>query len=150
MTEDTLAAYHIDHPAPHDDPAGRRALAIGLLAAPVAWFIQLVAGYGLTSHACFPRDLQLPGAIAGWGWAWPVSLALNLLALAACAAAAAICWRRWRQARGEASGAHGRLLEAGEGRTRFLAIFGMWSAVWFAIAVIADSIVLLEVPLCGS
>jgi hypothetical protein len=150
MAEDTLAAYRIDHPAPHGDAIGRRALAIGLLAAPLAWFVQLVVAYGLASHACFPHDVSLPGASAGWHWAWPASLALNLAALLACAAAAILCWRHWRRARGEAAGSHGRLLEAGEGRTRFLAVFGMWSGVWFAIAIVADTILLLEVPLCGS
>jgi hypothetical protein len=150
MAEDTLAAYRIDHPAPHGDAIGRRELAIGLLAAPLAWFVQLVVAYGLASHACFPRDLSLPGAFDGWGWAWTASLVLNLLALLACAAAALLCWRQWRRTRGEASGSHGHLIEAGEGRTRFLAILGLWSGVWFAIAVVAGTILLLEVPLCGS
>jgi hypothetical protein len=129
---------------------GRRELAIGLLAAPLAWFVQLVVAYGLASHACFPRDVSLPGTFDGWDWVWAAGLALNLVALLACAAAGLLCWRQWRRARGEASGSHSRLIEAGEGRTRFLAIFGIWSGVWFAIAVIADTILLVEVPLCGS
>lgn len=133
--------------------AGRTSRALlfaALLAPPAAWFLQLCVDYGVTSMACFPRQAPLP---PGWNRlpeAWSGSLALNLAALAIACIATGVSWWIWRRARHTAPGEDAGLAEAGEGRTRFLAVWGIWTGVWFAIDILFNTIAVFEVGTCGS
>ncbi|HVI29915.1 hypothetical protein [Hansschlegelia sp.] len=150
MTRSVLDAYPVEHPAPHAHHARIEWLAAALFTAPAAWFLQLCAVYALGSHACYPRAAPLQAALPGWEWTWGASLAINLATLVLAVAATAFSYWIWRQTRGESEGGHHHAVEAGEGRTRFLAVFGLWSGVWFALAILFDTIALMGVPLCGS
>jgi hypothetical protein len=55
-----------------------------------------------------------------------------------------------RRTRGAVSSRQEELVEAGEGRTRFLAVWGIWTGVWFAIAILFNTIAVFAVPTCGS
>ena len=63
-------------------------------------------------------------------------------------AAALLSWRSWKATREEHPGGADALLEAGEGRTRFLAACGMMNAIGFAAAILFTLIAVLTVPPC--
>ncbi|MBX6322834.1 MAG: hypothetical protein IRY94_13475 [Rhodospirillaceae bacterium] len=75
-------------------------------------------------------------------------LASNLIALAASVAAGLVAWRCWHLVREEARGHGGRLVEAGEGRTRFLAACGMMLSAAFFAASAFNLGAFLALPLC--
>lgn len=134
------------HPAPHRNRASWT-LGFALVAAPLAWLIQTSANYGLSSHACYPADEPLLSMQASWPW--PAALIITLVAIATAAGALLVAFAAWRQTRGEATGEAPDLIEAGEGRTRFLSMWGTMTGVGFTIALIFSLIALLGVPPCG-
>lgn len=146
MAESILRAYGIEHPAPHAGKVSTWLVLLALLAAPGAWSLQLLVNYGLASHACFPRSA--PKGHPSWDWLWPSVLAINLFALFVAAAATFISLLIWRRIRSETRGGHGQLIHAGEGRSRFLAVWGIWSGLWFVIGIIFNLIAAVGVPAC--
>lgn len=142
-----MAGTHLPHhPAPHRRRAGS-ALAVALLAAPLAWLTQTSANYGLSSHACYPAAEPLLSMAVKWSW--PAALAINLAALIVAAAAAVMAFAVWRRTREEATGRVPDLIEAGEGRTRFLALWAAMTGGGFTLAMIFSLIALMGVPPCG-
>lgn len=150
MAKEIMPGYGVEHPAPHRGLVSDALLFTALLAAPLAWAAQLLLGYGLSSHACFPRGL--PKAAPGPGWEWlPAGLlAINLAALVIALLATVVSYALWRRTREEAHGGHAQLIEAGAGRTRFFAIWGVWSGVWFVLQILFATIALIGAPGCGS
>jgi hypothetical protein len=122
-------------------------LGVALLAAPLAWLIQTSANYGLSSHACYPGAEPLHAMTAAWQW--PAVLLITLGAMLLAAAAALIAFTAWRRTRQEAAGDVPEVLEAGEGRTRFLSLWGTMTGAGFTIALLFSLIALLGVPPCG-
>jgi hypothetical protein len=135
------------HPAPHRHKVSLFALGFGLAAAPLAWAAQTVFGYALSSHACFPG--ATPRAAPLFAGAEQIAVAMNLIAIVVAAVAAATAYRSWRATRDEDDGRASRLVEVGEGRTRFLALWGMLTSAGFLVAMIFASLAILLVPLCG-
>jgi hypothetical protein len=134
------------HPAPHRRYAGR-ALGFALLAAPLAWLVQTSANYGLASHACYPAAEPLH--MMTGDWQWPVVLVVNIAAIVLATVAALIAFFTWRRTREEAAGEVPALIEAGEGRTRFLSLWGSLTGAGLAIGLLFSLIALLGVPPCG-
>jgi hypothetical protein len=62
--------------------------------------------------------------------------------------AAGVAVYNWRKTRHEMSGSAHYLLEVGEGRTRFLAMFGVFTSGGFLIAFIFSAAMLFLIPLC--
>ena len=149
MVKTIMTGYQAEHPAPFAGAAPRWLLFSALLAAPIAWFIQLCIGYGLSGQACFPRENLLPNGLAISPAVWPGSLALNLGALAVAAVALLAALWIWRRTRHEVPSGYG-LIEGAEGRTRFLAVWGFWIGVWFAIGILFNTIAMLELMSCGA
>lgn len=121
------------------------ALLFGCAAAPIFWTGQLMLGFGVTAHACYPGDhpvaFRQPGAL------FTAMVVFDLVALAACAAGALVSWNSWRQVR-QPGGPH-HTLHTGEGRRRFLAMWGMLSSAWFFLAILFNTIASLVVPPCA-
>jgi hypothetical protein len=136
------------HPAPHRGRVGGWMLAFALLAAPAAWAIQGAVDYSISSHACYPHDRPVPHLAPGWEWLYPLLLAVNIAGLAVGLAAALVAWRAWRLTRNEHHRGGPHLLEAGEGRSRFLAACGMMLGVGFMVAIVANTVALFMVPSC--
>jgi hypothetical protein len=141
---DTTNVITLARHGPPPRQVGKASLLMGLLAPPVAWGLHLLLNYGLSSHFCFPGlTLRSP---AGLGWLWPVVIAIDLIAIAVCVLAALLSWRNWREAP--------RILpvnaeiETGEGRSRFLALWGMLTSALLAAAIIFDFVGLWVLPLC--
>ena len=119
-------------------------LLFGACAAPVFWIGQVVLGYGLTAYACYPGDH--PVRPAATGAIFSALMAFDAVALLATACGAWVSWQAWRYAREGTS--HRDVLHTGEGRDRFLAIWGLLSSLWFFFAILFNSIASILVPPC--
>jgi hypothetical protein len=84
-----------------------------------------------------------------WTWLPAGLIAINLVALAIAALGIFMSWRIWLRTDEEAEGGHSHLINAGEGRTRFLAVWGIWSGVWFFIMIGFNTVALFGVPTCA-
>ncbi|MDB5396887.1 MAG: hypothetical protein JWM91_4393 [Rhodospirillales bacterium] len=146
MTSDIGGA--VNHPAPHRDRVASSALLFAVVGAPAAWLIQLIVNYGLAAHDCFPHDQPLIGHPEGSDSIQLALVLLNILAIAVAATAGLLARRIWRKTREEHSGSAHHLLDTGEGRTRFLAMWGQLAGIGFLIATIFDTVALYGVPRC--
>jgi hypothetical protein len=144
-----LQTYGVEDPAPHSDRVRADLLFAALIAAPGAWLLELLINYGLAAQACFPREhlRTLPSA---WSWLRSGVIAVDVVALAITIVATVISISIWRRTNEEASGDHAQLVHSGEGRTRFLAIWGIWSGAWFIIQIAFNTISSIGVPACAS
>jgi hypothetical protein len=96
---------------------------IGLLAAPAAWTVQLVVGYGVTLAACdVPRDISLV--------TWQIALTVVLGAVAIAGQVAA--YAAWRATRRGGSTAAGRI--------HFLADAALLSNTLFIVGILLAGI----------
>lgn len=146
MTMGSEAQPETIHPAPERRKVGLLSLVMGLALPPVAWSLQSIIGYAVSSNACFPGDSPLPLPV--FPHLRPLLSALNLGALAIAVLSFALAWRSWSLTRRERGGDSGRLIEVGEGRTRFLAMCGMLVGAGFVVAILFSSASLLLSPLC--
>jgi hypothetical protein len=122
-------------------------LLVALAASPAAWALQLVAGYGLSSYACFSRDAaarQSPPP--GWAAEPAILLAVNLVCLGIAAAAAVYCLRSL----GRRTGNGGAARDVRAVRTRFLAHCGVMAGLIFAGAILVNTANIVMAPTCWS
>ena len=149
MANNAATLHAQAHPAPHRSRVGALALMFATIGGPLAWGAHLVANYAIASHACFPgavpRTASPPDAEALWG----LLVAIDVAAMVIAALAAVVSYRSWNSTRRELSGHAGDLIEIGEGRTRFLSVWGMLISVGFLIAIASDLVALWVLPLCG-
>lgn len=136
------------HPAPHRHRVEFWVLLFGAAASPLMWMGHLWLSYGLSSRTCFPADMADAGvSVGGLRGALLVfdagAIVVSLIALV-------VSYRSWRATRAEAHGRIEHAVEIGEGRTRFLAIWGMISSLMFLGAILFAAIASIMVPLCGS
>jgi hypothetical protein len=146
MATEDLPQISIKHSAPHRYRVGLTALFFGLVAAPVAWNAQLLFSVALSAHACYPRDVPLTLPI--WSSLWRILLAIGLVGIVLAIAGGLVSWRNWRVTFEEAAGSAHHLLNSGEGRTRFLAMFGILTSFLFALGVLFATAAVFLVPLC--
>jgi hypothetical protein len=144
------------HPAPHRERAGLFPLFFGIGAGPILWSLHLVANYALASHVCYPGAMPHTGPPPGAGRVWGILVAIDIVAVLVTGTAGLISWRLWRATRHEtseqarpASDQARELVEIGEGRTRFLALWGMLISLAFLVTIVFDLVGLFVVPLCG-
>lgn len=123
------------HPAPARHLISNGALWLGLFGGPVLWALQLMVGYGLTAHGCFPGTSPRSGPI---GAMWSGSVIATLIAVIGTCTAGFVALKAWRSASHERaardSAHHTSLLDIGEGRTRFMAFAGILSSGVFLLA----------------
>ena len=120
-------------PAPETRAPRFLLLLFGCSAAPLAWLGHVMLGYGLSAYLCYPADHPV---MLSARWLFAALIAFDVVALAICGAGAVVSWRLWRQVRG------------GEGRNRFLALWGLMSSLWFLVAILFNVIASLVVPSC--
>jgi hypothetical protein len=135
---------------PRRDPEALRACLFGLFAAPLGWFVQLCAGYGLASWPCFPADQRGPAPLAGYEWTHTAMIVISvcgiLLALSGCLA----CLRVLRRARNEGEGVSPvQRWERGSERSCFLALWGVVFGGGFALSALISTVALLMLPRCA-
>ena len=95
----------------------------GILAAPLAWFLQMQVNYALVPWACATGHLF-------------VLRLVTLGGLAVAAAGALLAWREWRRMGGEwPKGAGGPQM-----RSRFMAVLGLLISIMFFLVILAQGI----------
>jgi hypothetical protein len=107
-------------PPPSDARVDARAL-LAFLAGPIAWSLDLTLSYFLVP------------TVKGWGTKWPMHL-VTVLCLALVAAGLVAGLRALRRPDERAKDA--RTVE----RTRFLAVGGLASAVFFGLVIVAEAV----------
>jgi hypothetical protein len=143
------AVSESQHPAPERGKVSTGALLGALFASPVAWDLQLIVNYGLAAHACYPADVPLHEVAPGFHAARTIVLLINLLAAVLALAGAGLSYQHWRATRAEQRGDAEHAVESGEGRTRFLALWGVMAGLGFFIGILFNTLALLMVPTCA-
>jgi hypothetical protein len=123
-------ARRVNHPAPLRHTAPAWLLIVGLLAAPVAWSLQLLISYGVSGEKCGAYG---PLATLPLGSRSMTFAAIGVAAVVACLLGLWAAYVTWRLTREEASGDHHVGLTAGAGRTRFLGLCGIISSATFLV-----------------
>lgn len=138
------------HPAPERARVSRLALWTGIFGGPFWWTVQLLVGYGLVAHNCYPAAVPRPrpvfeGTRAAVVW-------VSALALAGTLGAGLVAVRSWRATRGEKDGGTQEathLLHNAEGRTRFMAMGGLIMSGLFLFGVVAGAMPLVVGRVCA-
>ena len=147
MATQRRTVLETNHPAPHRDRVGSFALAFALFGAALAWLAQIFIGPALGGHFCYPSSTPLAApAIDGL---WTMMLVMDLIAIVIAAVAGGIALRDWRRTYDEQAGSQGHLLDAGEGRTRFLTMWGIMTSLAFIVGLIFSITMLFLVPICN-
>jgi len=131
---------------PSNPPANTRypvgaGLVFAVFGAPAAWLAQLIVGYALASHACYPLDVPLVAPV--WGGLWWVLIGIDLAAVLV-AGAALLSAMRWRRVYRDADP---RDLAAQ--RNRFIANWSLLVSALFSIAVVFTIVMLFIEPVCN-
>jgi hypothetical protein len=135
------------HPSPHRGRVHGVPMWFAILGAPVAWSLQQLIAPTMFMHGCYPNDTPLFEPI--WGNARPVALWIEAVAILVCLAAGAVAWRNWARSRDEKEGSAHHLIEAGDGRTRFMALVGLICSGLFLIVIVFSTGLLYMVPPCN-
>jgi hypothetical protein len=110
-------------------------LMFGCCAAPIFWLGQLILAYWVSAQTCYgsdhPTTTDVSGAI------FSLLIAFDAIAIAAALAGAIVSLMSWRAA-GE-----------GETRSRFMAIWGIFSSLCFLSAIVFETIASVTVPICA-
>jgi len=135
------------HPAPHRDRVRSVTLIFSAGVAPIFWLGQLMLAYAISAQVCFNGDH--PTTITSSALLHAVLLGFDVIAIAGAIAGGIVSYVSWRRVRHERAGGHRHMIEAGEGRTRFMAMWGMLSSGCFLFAIAFEAIASFMVPLCG-
>jgi hypothetical protein len=141
-----MSAVAVAHQSPHRARIGLPMLLFGLCAAPGFWIAQIVLGYIASVRVCYPGPH--PVTVSAGNPVGPFFVALDLTAILATIAGGVVSFLAWRAVGREAAGDASHALEAGEGRARFMALWGMLTSIWFLIAIVFNTIATAVVPLC--
>jgi hypothetical protein len=137
------------HPAPARQRASTLSLAFATMGAPAAWFVQLSVSYALFAQLCYGANERLAGSPEGAGWRWVVALAVYLVCLLCGLAATMLAVVLYRRTKGERAGHSQDIEEAGSGRTRFFAYWGILLGAGFTVVTAVNVLALLAVPPCA-
>ncbi|UIJ71011.1 hypothetical protein [Aurantimonas sp. HBX-1] len=133
MTDARKPEFKVGHPAPARRRVSAALLSLGLLGAPIGWSLQLLAGSALAGLSCVSESGVVEPQ-SGYDWAYPAMIGANAAAVVIGLAGLAIAFHTFRQSGHVGADTHGGVMDAGEGRTRFLSIWGIWASVLFLIA----------------
>lgn len=117
------------------------ALTFAAFGAPVAWLLQLIVGYALSAHACYPLDVPLVAPVWPRLWWWLIGIDMGAVVIASAALFTAWgCHVAWR-------GVEPR--SPGELRNRFIAHWSVLTSALFSIAVVFTIVMLFIQPVCN-
>ena len=148
MVESSRDTLEIGHPAPHRDRVPNWQLFGAIAAGPALWLAQLLIGFAFSSVLCFPDLPRQQPTVPGW--MGTLLVAANVVAIVLTAGAAFAGWRMLDRTSGEHDDQPGGMVDAGEGRTRFLAIWALVTSGLFLAAIVFNTINLVLVPSCLS
>ncbi len=128
-------------PAPETRDVHFLWLLFGASAAPLAWLGHTMLSYGVTAYGCYPGDHPAV-AIDVKKIGGPLSatvLGFDALAAILAASGFAVAWRCWkRDALGSRNG----------GRNHFLALWGIFSSLGFAVGILFNILASVLVSPC--
>jgi len=138
----------LEAPAPRRGRVSMIRIVVGLFGAPAAWIAQFSLSEPLAAHACYPYQEPLSAPI--WE-GFPVILAaISITCFAAALLSGFVAWTLWLQSERGLVGEGGSVIEAREGRIRFLGKLSLMSSFIFIVAIIFNICALLLVPPCSS
>ena len=137
------------HPQPQPARIPPFTTAFGLLGGPFAWFVLLCAGYGLASWSCFPKDHRGVAPIEGVDWSWPTMVGLLAVCVIIASLSLLASWRVLQQTRQARERDYYHVIEDGDGRLAFLALWGVLLGAGFAITTLLNVIAYVVLPRCG-
>jgi len=146
MSADHAALSH--HPAPHRDRVALWMAGFGVIGGPLAWFVELCGGYALATAPCF-NAAGTRRLLPEFAWTWPALLTLLVLCVFVALAAFTVSYRSFARTREESGGDPRHLMEAGSGRTRFLALWGMLLGAGFAVVTALTAVGFALLPRCA-
>ncbi|WP_206001794.1 hypothetical protein [Paraburkholderia aromaticivorans] len=132
---------------PYRRRGGTPMMLFGLLGAAAAWVLQTEIGETLAAQACFPHRAAL--AAPQWSWLMPALNVMSIVALLIGTAGVWVAWRGWRMTRAARLDPASPVSNAGEGRTRFLAMAGLILSLLFLVGLIATGLAVLLVSPCS-
>jgi hypothetical protein len=121
----------------------------GLFGGPLAWYLQLCAGYALASEPCFRGGDRITAPLSGLQWTASAMIAAMIAAVAVSLFALMVSWRVYRRARDEAPAGSAHVADAGTGRTPFLALWGVLLGGVFALAAAMTAVAFITLPRCA-
>lgn len=120
----------------------------GMVIAPFAWALQVLIGYSVAAHACFPTDISLDAPV--WGNLRAIVGATSVLLWILLGIGCGVAWWNWRATRPQSNVGAGQIIQKGTGRPRFMALCGVIVSGLFAIALAFTSVGIFWVPSCGA
>ena len=113
----------------------------GVVGGPAAWFVQLLAGYTLTSAACFARDQRLPSPAVHWTWTYGGIVWLSMLCLGIALAAFLSSWETLRTIERQSA--------VTDRRNHFVASWGCALGAGFFVATLLTGVGIAVLPRCA-
>jgi amino acid transporter len=129
--------------------AARRQSLFGLFGGPLGWYLQLCAGYALASQPCFRGGRSVTAPLRTEQWIWPAMILAMLAAAVVALLALLVSWRSFLRTQEEGAGGAVHLIEAGSGRARFLALWGVLLGAAFALATAISAVAFITLPRCA-
>jgi hypothetical protein len=153
LLEQTMNLFHnpdlsLESPAPRRNRVSMIRTGLGLFGAPVAWLAQFSLSEPLAAHACYPSQTPLSAPI--WEGLPVILAAISIACFATALLSGFIAWTSWRQFERKPDGDEGKIIEAGEGRYRFLLKLSLMSSFIFIVAILFNICAVLLVPPCSS
>jgi hypothetical protein len=134
-------------PIPHRIPLYESLF--GLFGGPVAWYLQLNAGYALASEPCFRDGIRLATPVPPLQWTMPAMILLTVGAFVVALVSMVVSWRVYRRTTMQAPGEAAQSTDAGLGRMRFLAQWGVLLGGTFALATAITGAIFIALPRCA-
>jgi len=120
-----------------------------LFAGPLAWLVQLYAGYALASESCYPgseRRLTLPAHLV---WTRPAIAIVMIAACLVCLLAMASSLRSYRRSAAEMRGDPAEAVLSDAQRTCFLSLWGMIFGAGAAVGSVLILLAYFVLPQCA-
>lgn len=137
----------VSHPAPGRARVSNLRLLGALLLAPGAWLVQLTVSYFFASNGCARGETGLePSVVPSL---WLLLLLIHLACIVPGVFGFVFALRAWRRTRDEKPGGGHRLLDVGEGRTRFAALAATVVSFIFLFAILAEFAAVLILQRCA-
>lgn len=134
------------HPGPARQRIGAFSLWFGLLGAAAAWSLDELIAYGMASHMCSAKGAASAQTMVRATSPW--YLGMTALTFAVALAGLWVAIGNWRRVRDEQPDSGHRLLQVGEGRTRFMAMCAVMTSAAFVLGFVFLTLQMLTVPLC--
>jgi hypothetical protein len=124
----------------------RVALWFGLVGAPALWSVQVMAGFAIAAHGCFPRTLPLASPTLD---VRALTLLITIVATLVAIAAGATALASWRRVTHDVRAGDRVMLAAEADRTRFMAFSGILMSALFLLAIALSFASIWGVPPCA-